>query len=1158
MKKTISIFTALTTILWLSGVAMLPIVHAVDFADGDLVRETDEFDVYIIKLVGDKQFKRLILNPDVFNMYGHLNWEDIQVVADGTLADYTTSELVRADGDEKVYKLFPDGDVGTKKWVDSLDCFTTMEYDWDSVYIINTFDRDSYTTASTTMCEEAVVEGEMTLSLASDTPTAASIPYNAMSEPYLKINIAGSGTISQIVLKRTGVGEPNDFNNVYLYEGDVRLTSGRSISSSTSKVTFIGLSITAPTTITVVADLTGSTSTAEAGNVNAFSLVSASDVTSAATVGGTFPIEGNGLTITAVQGGQLTITKNGTLANPTVGEKGVKLSQFQITAAYEIINIERLALYNGGTMNSTEITNLELKDTAGTIVATADAFNSDDIGTLVFDTPYEIGKGENEIFKLYGDLAGDKSDTIGLYFEVDADVSGVGQTYGHKAAVTRTTMDQFAASDTNCHNLTLEGGELTIADNNPVAADIGENTNDTVMMEFSFTAASDLEMRKMRVYICWFDNSGGDTVITADDEITDVKLKDKDTGTILMGPHDSVNFTWGDDDAFSQCNATTFTAGGEAYKDWTDTWDISAGETKNLQLTLDVDADSASTGLGTSDKLGMVLYGYSNWTDAIKYTGTNDYVATTDIVPNTNIDGNAMTIQGTSLSVALGSIPIGIVNAVKGETAVTAVSFIFTAGEASDMEVTDLVLTGWVSDGGTTYTQGVTADGLYAKDVITNLTLYESDGTTKITNGGPKGLTDGDDDGEATFDSLSWTVSAGESKKMIVKGDITTTAASGSPDYIAIEIDLAAHVTAIDDEGNSTTGTANVNDETVKVAKNTIGTLTSAAAAVGIKPDQTYVYQGQTKAPFSKYKFTSAYEAFVIDKLTIECDDSTNDAGLMTKVTIEYPIDAAGTLTTTNGYFGSLASVTFSGLDFYVPKDDYAYMNVYADLATYIDVGDKSATNWDLGFEGDGTTTFHAIGVGSSGVVTAATDTITDGIGNDMYLYRDFPSFTLDGPTSTTGPTMATRILEFTVTNHGDYELVFNSASGDLTFDVLGSGGSTDATFTLYKSDGTEVDDATVTAADMDGTKSASANFNFGTLTTLTIPKNGSQSFYVDITGGKTNWDENGDYLQMKLQNEASIVQWVDGADTDQVTYTISTKGIGIPLVGPEFSISGL
>ena len=79
MKKAISIFTALTTILWLSGVAMVLPARAVTLVDGDVAREADEFDVYIIKIVGDKKFKRLILNPDVFNMYGHLKLSLIHI-----------------------------------------------------------------------------------------------------------------------------------------------------------------------------------------------------------------------------------------------------------------------------------------------------------------------------------------------------------------------------------------------------------------------------------------------------------------------------------------------------------------------------------------------------------------------------------------------------------------------------------------------------------------------------------------------------------------------------------------------------------------------------------------------------------------------------------------------------------------------------------------------------------------------------------------------------------------------------------------------------------------------------------------------------------------------------------------------------------------------
>ncbi|HLD34487.1 MAG TPA: hypothetical protein VJB62_01340, partial [Patescibacteria group bacterium] len=61
---------------------------------------------------------------------------------------FTTSELVRAVGDDKVYKLYPSGDSGQKRWIKTASVFSAMGFDADSIYEINSFDRDSYVTES--------------------------------------------------------------------------------------------------------------------------------------------------------------------------------------------------------------------------------------------------------------------------------------------------------------------------------------------------------------------------------------------------------------------------------------------------------------------------------------------------------------------------------------------------------------------------------------------------------------------------------------------------------------------------------------------------------------------------------------------------------------------------------------------------------------------------------------------------------------------------------------------------------------------------------------------------------------------------------------------------------------------------------------------------
>ena len=118
--------------------------------DGDLIRAKGDIDVYIVKYVCNKKFKRLILSPHVFESYGHFDWDDVKDVTPSTVNSFTTSNFVRATsaGDVKVYRLYPSGDTGEKRWVTSEQVFLDNNWDWDSIYTINTQDRDAYTTGT--------------------------------------------------------------------------------------------------------------------------------------------------------------------------------------------------------------------------------------------------------------------------------------------------------------------------------------------------------------------------------------------------------------------------------------------------------------------------------------------------------------------------------------------------------------------------------------------------------------------------------------------------------------------------------------------------------------------------------------------------------------------------------------------------------------------------------------------------------------------------------------------------------------------------------------------------------------------------------------------------------------------------------------------------
>src|SRR3989344_3917006 len=124
--------------------AAAPHTVSAAISDGALIKTAASPDVYIVKIYGGKRFKRLILNPDIFNQYQHLTWENIELVPQATMDSFVSSTLVRASGDINAWKLYPQGDTGSKRKITDPQMFTSLSCDWDAIYEINTFERDSY------------------------------------------------------------------------------------------------------------------------------------------------------------------------------------------------------------------------------------------------------------------------------------------------------------------------------------------------------------------------------------------------------------------------------------------------------------------------------------------------------------------------------------------------------------------------------------------------------------------------------------------------------------------------------------------------------------------------------------------------------------------------------------------------------------------------------------------------------------------------------------------------------------------------------------------------------------------------------------------------------------------------------------------------------
>ena len=107
--------------------------------DGDLVKTPNNPDIYVIKYKNNKQYKRLLLSPTIFNSYLHLKWNNIKTISQQQSDQYQTSNLVKEATDTVIYTLTPNGDTGKRKPLNP-----STPYDPDSIYEINKPERDSY------------------------------------------------------------------------------------------------------------------------------------------------------------------------------------------------------------------------------------------------------------------------------------------------------------------------------------------------------------------------------------------------------------------------------------------------------------------------------------------------------------------------------------------------------------------------------------------------------------------------------------------------------------------------------------------------------------------------------------------------------------------------------------------------------------------------------------------------------------------------------------------------------------------------------------------------------------------------------------------------------------------------------------------------------
>lgn len=228
--------------------------------DGDLITTASSFDIFIVKIRGIKKFKRLILNPAIFESYGHLKWENVKTVSQATMDGYALSDLiieVNPDGsvaDPKVYRVrsAPNSDVGERQWLDLTAAeFEAAGYDWSSLYYVNHTEASPnfYPTKTPLKFQDIVQEqSQISLSIVSISPTQVS------NDKETSVVVTGTKFQTGVAVKVGANISATDVNIVN--STTITATIPRGISSGRYNVTITspdGTSATLANGLTVVA-----------------------------------------------------------------------------------------------------------------------------------------------------------------------------------------------------------------------------------------------------------------------------------------------------------------------------------------------------------------------------------------------------------------------------------------------------------------------------------------------------------------------------------------------------------------------------------------------------------------------------------------------------------------------------------------------------------------------------------------------------------------------------------------------------------------------------------------------------------------------------------------------------------------------------------------
>ncbi len=643
-----------------------------------------------------------------------------------------------------------------------------------------------------------VNSGAVSAMLAATNPASSTLVAGQATADLLHLGFSGTGTVTNVVLKRIGVSADATPSNVYLFDGAMRLTDAASVSSN-GLVTFNNAAglfmVNGSKTVAVKSDIAASTS----GQTVGFQLVSFTVTGGSAT---TSTLSGNIHTIASASLASVsagTVTPSGATLNPGAD---VTVWQSTLTVSTRDVMMKRISLRNVGSATASAFSGFKLY-VNGVQVGTASTVDAN--GYVTFDfmsNPVLLASG-SRVVRLDAGIVSGASRTVQFSLRQAADVDFVDSSFGVNITPTSTP---WASSSANTISGT-SGGSLTIEkDTTSTSGNVSEGTNDKVLAVYKVTAYG--EAMKIETLRAAFTSS--------DSSVSQLR-----NGRLMIG-----GVQYGSTSTLQEDSASP------AYTSFTLNYTVMPGTPVLVELRADLYDNDGTDDLSNGDTIvGVIAAGSSN---VMKVDSLGTVSA-----PASAVSGNTLTLADASATLTKNG------TYANQNVALPATAFKIGSWNLAASSTEDILLTTLSFD---VDEVAVSADDFNESD-ITNMYVVVKNGSTVVAQPSPLATVAAADN---NF-SINYTLMKNSNISIELFGNLGSTVTTGEK----FKTDLTVTGTAMTSGSSVTATSADTDGQTLTAASASITATLDASAPVA-----AIVYDNQTvtAASFKFAAVTSAYD----------------------------------------------------------------------------------------------------------------------------------------------------------------------------------------------------------------------------------------------------------------------------------------------------------